>query len=68
MTAAISSHLLKGKPLVWTRLVVLVINIPLMVLGSRSAEIHLNILEVSSGSSNGKQRRQATVAHRGSGR
>lgn len=46
ITAGISSHLLKGKPLKWTRLVVLIINIPIMILGARAVELNLSIVEV----------------------
>lgn len=34
LTAGISSHLLKGRPVSWTKLAVLIINVPLIVLGA----------------------------------
>lgn len=46
LAAGISSHFLKGRPVAWTRLAVLVINIPLVVLGARPNGLDLKVLEL----------------------
>jgi hypothetical protein len=45
--AAISSHFLKGRSMGWTRVAVLVINVPLIVLGARPGHLDLKVLDVS---------------------
>jgi hypothetical protein len=39
LAGAFSSHFLKGKPLLWTRIAVILINIPLIVLGTQGYEV-----------------------------
>ncbi|PSC73100.1 na+ solute symporter isoform B [Micractinium conductrix] len=46
LTAGFSSHLLKGKPVSWTKLAVLVINVPLVVLGARPNGLDLKVLDL----------------------
>lgn len=46
--AAFSSHLLKGRPVAYTKLAVLILNIPLIVLGARPNNLNLKVLDVSS--------------------
>ena len=53
LTAGFSSHLLKGKPVSWTKLAVLVINVPLVVLGARPNGLDLKVLDVSDGTAGG---------------
>ncbi|KAL4441843.1 hypothetical protein ABPG77_003759 [Micractinium sp. CCAP 211/92] len=44
--AAISSHFLKGRPVMWTRAAVLLINVPLIVLGARPGGLDLKVLDL----------------------
>lgn len=37
--AALSSHLLKSRPLIWTQAVVVAANVPLIVLGTRGFSV-----------------------------
>ncbi|KAI7843654.1 hypothetical protein COHA_002556 [Chlorella ohadii] len=46
LTAGISSHLLKGRPVSWTKLAVLIINVPLIVLGARPGGLDLKVLDL----------------------
>lgn len=47
LTAAISSHFLKGRPVAWTKVAVVLINVPLIVLGALpKSVVDLKVLDL----------------------